>query len=169
MRSMVGVRLASSGADAEVQMGIEDELGEFLQTAHEGREPAGERGETETRVESLFDELSLPWSAQGDLWHIDSDVGLVAAGLDEDKDVLTFIQMLGPWNGRRAKKMTDFMEALLKMNSQSSGACFAIFGDRDEGEEEQIGIVARIAAQSIDKEEIALALTSLFRMSKVFD
>lgn len=147
---------------------IEDHLAEFLKTAPAVLVPGGAKSETALSIEGIFTELSLPWKPEGDYWGIDSDVGFVTAGLSDDEEVLTFIQFINTWSGK-PKKAASFLEALLKINSTSNGACFAIFGDRDEGEEEKIGIVARIAARSIDKEEIALALTSLFSMSKLFD
>jgi hypothetical protein len=144
-------------------MGVEEGLSDYLQSVQ-----PPQRGEVEERVEGIFQALALPWTRDRENWQIDSDVGLVMAGLDEDKDILTFFQVLGPWDSSKPKKQADLMQALLRMNSGSSGACYAIFGDAAQNDE-RLMIVARIAAKSIDKEEVALALTSLFEMSRVFD
>ncbi len=80
--------------EAEVEKG----LGQYLKTV---RDEKRSRGEIEERVEAILSELELPWSAEpeGDLWKIDSDVGIVRAGLDNEDEVLSIWQTDPPRRG----------------------------------------------------------------------
>ena len=144
-------------------MSTEAGLGEYLKNV---KRPQGQ-SEARARVEEIFEELGLPWSRapQGD-WKIASDVGEVAAGLDDAEEVLTVFQLLGPLNGKR-KQNADFFYALLAANFSMTGACYAIY--TPENSPAMLSIVGRIAAEHIDPEEVALTLKSLFEMSHVFD
>lgn len=79
--------------------------------------------------------------------------------------MLTFSQFIHDWR-RKAKKEAEYMQTLLRLNRHTGGACFAIFGE--EGQE-FLGIVARIAAPKVDREEVALALESVFELSNVYE
>jgi hypothetical protein len=130
-------------------------------------QPGSGRGEAEIRVESILSELDVPWSAEpeGDVWKIQSDVGLVFVGLDDADEVLSLWQLIAPINRRRGK--TDFYASLLKSNSQTRGACLALT-DLGDGQETVV-VIGRVAATDIGKEQVALVLGDLFEYSKMFD
>ena len=68
------------------------------------------------------------------------------------------------------KKKADYLASLLHLNMTTQGACFAL-DDQAPGSESNpwVTIIARIAAQKIDKEEVEAALGGLFRMSAIYD
>lgn len=147
-------------------MGTESLLNDYLSKSRATAERA-ERSVIVQRVEAVFDELKLPWRRAEDGWEIDSDVGPVRAGLDEDEEVLTFHQIINELTGP-PKKQGELLFSLLAANASTTGACFAIF----EGEalpKALLAIVGRIAAQKLDSEEVALTLRSVFDLSSLFE
>lgn len=147
-------------------MGTESLLNEYLANARAQAERL-ESSEVAKRVEAAFEELKLPWRRDGDGWEIASDVGVVAAGLDEAQEVLTFHQMLGELT-KPPKKMSDLLYNLLVANFGTTGACFAIF-EPESGGPPVLAALGRIAAESVDPGEVALTLESLFRLSVLID
>jgi hypothetical protein len=141
-------------------------LERFLEGA-EGEQQ--ERQAVESRVESIFDELKLDWKrGEGPWeWQISADIGHVLAGLDEQPAVLTFIQILNRYPGS-AEQQAEILETLLRLNSATTGATFAI-QTSDDGTEHYFVLLARVAATSLDTEEVALAVKSLFDLSGVLD
>ncbi len=147
-------------------MGLSDDLDKHLLIAHEASQ-AG-RAETTQRLEHLFDELGLSWEpyVQEDVseaWKIETDVGTVFAGLDDTAGILTISRNLYEWDGK-AKRRASFLEAMLKMNGVTSGACFGIL-EHPEGT--YVLAVGRMAALTVDKEELALSLKAVIELSKL--
>ena len=156
----------SVSEESSVDGGMNTEgLGAYLKNV----KPAAARpsAEIEDYIESLFDELGLPWSKEGFGWTIRADVGAVTAGVSDDGDLLTFFQPIHQLQ-KPPKKSGDYLAALLRVNMGTTGACFALDDDTAGGKDELV-IVARIAAPDVDKGEIEAALGSLFRMSALFD
>lgn len=128
--------------------------------------PSAEISEVAQRVEQIFSDLNLPWSRSGDSWAIEADVGRVIAGLDEDQDVLTIWQSINELKGK-PKNNADFLYALL-CNNTVGGSWFAVM-ESDDGTPPVVCIVSRLSAKTLDKEEVEMALESLFAKSKLFD
>jgi hypothetical protein len=129
--------------------------------------PGMMRGEAEEKIESLLNELGLPWGAEpsGDLWKVRADVGEVFLGLNEDDEILSIWQLIHSFGGNE-KKEANYLATLLRINESTQGACFSL---TKLGDQEWVMVVARIAAQKIDKEELALALKDVFAMSQLYD
>ena len=148
-------------------MSAEDRISQYLTTVRSTVTPTA----AVERVESVFTELGLPASrqAEGDVWEIPTDVGSITAGLDEDQEILTVWQLIHPIQ-EPPKKRADYLWALLSMNMSATGAWFAIH-EVGEGRsaERWVVIVARLAVPTLDKGDLALALESLFRLSKIYD
>jgi hypothetical protein len=141
-----------------------DELGEFLDSTRKKSEKQSPRIE---QIEQIFQELDLPRNREHGGWLIETDVGPVRAGLDEDGKVMTFWQTIHPLKGSPEEE-ADYLTTLLKINAQTIGACFAI-DETEEGEPDWIMLIARISAEQLDKEEVALALEGLLRMSALYE
>ena len=103
------------------------------------------------------------------LGEIESDVGTIRAGLDDDHEVLTVWQLIHPLRDN-VKKSADYLLALLTMNMGAKGAWFAI-NEVGEGRniERWVVLVSRLAVPTLDKGDLALALESLFKLSKLYD
>jgi hypothetical protein len=147
-------------------LGTEELLSAYL-TKTRATADRAERSAVTKRVHELFAELGLQATSENDVWAIASDVGTVYAGLDDDEEVLSFWQVINTLSSP-PKKLGEVFYALLCANADSTGACFAIRRP-DDGGEPYFFIVGRIAAQKLDKEEIALTLTSVFHLSSMFD
>ncbi len=145
--------------------GTESLLSEYLKNSRAGGEKL-QRSEVAQRVERIFEELKLPWQRRDGRWQIDSDVGQVSAGLDDDEDVLTFSQVINELS-KPDKKSGEFYGALLRQNFYTTGACFAVMDDGDGNP--LLLILGRISANNVDTNEVALTLQSLFELSAVFD
>lgn len=143
----------------------EDKLAQYLQTVDRGK-ASGEKGEVPGRVEGVFAELNLPWrSGPNDTWKIESDVGEISLGLDEDHKVLSVWQLIAPID-RKLKKNADFLRQLLGINAATRGACIAV----DEvGDEEWTMIIGRLSARTLDPEELAMMMEDVFATSRLFD
>jgi hypothetical protein len=89
------------------QIGTESLLSEYL-TKTRAAQHRAEHSEVVQRVEAIFDELGLPWQRDEDCWAINSDVGEVMAGLDDDEEVLSIWQVLFRLN-KSAKKNGELM------------------------------------------------------------
>jgi hypothetical protein len=128
----------------------------------------GGAGEAEQRIESLFGELDVPFKSDpsGDLWEIDSDVGLVNVSLNDNDDVLTLWHVVHEIERKPSKKQADYLWALLSINSSTRGACIAILEPDHAGP--AVAIIARIAATDIDASELKMALTDVFETLNVF-
>lgn len=124
------------------------------------------RGEAEERVESILTELQVPWTTDpaGDLWTVASDLGDVLVGLSDDDSILSIWQLIHPLKGK-VKREAGYLAALLRINEQTRGSCFAL---TEVGDEEWVMIVARLAATSLDKEELSLALEDVFASLKLY-
>lgn len=144
-------------------MGTESLLGEYLEKT-KAAESKALSSETIKRIESIFDELGVPWKRDDDVWVITSDVGEVRAAVDDDEDVLSFWQLQFPLD-KHPKKNGELFDELLRMNADSAGAAWAVklF---DDGTRYVIAI-SRIAAQNIDPPEVALALSAVFDLASV--
>ena len=93
-------------------MGTDALLSEYLTRSRDGAAKI-QRSEVAQRIESIFYELKLPWQRDGSAWSIDSDVGRVMAGLDDDEEVLTFSQYINTL-AKPDKKNGEFLGALLR-------------------------------------------------------
>jgi hypothetical protein len=127
--------------------------------------PKAETSEVARRVEQIFEELNLPWSRLGDSWAIEADIGQVVAGIDEDEDVLTISQFINDLKGK-PKNNADYLYAMLCLNA-SGGSWFAVL--ESDGSPPAVCILSRLSAKTLDKEEVEMALESLFEKSKLFD
>ena len=147
-------------------MSAEESLQRYLTKVRENAGPAASAGDAERRVELILIDLELPWRAEAvDMWAIDSDVGVVRAGLNDDDDILTIWQVIGPLPGK-PKKLGELFHDLLRINADTRGACLAITG---HGDDEALSVIARLNAPTLDKEEFAMALEDVFATSKLFD
>src|ERR1700751_4228374 len=106
-------------------MAEEEGLSAYLKKVPAHVPEQGPAGETAKRVESLFNELNLPWTERAGVWEITADVGLVLAGIDEEGGMLTFWQSIHPLGGP-PKKKADYLSELLHLNMGTEGACFAL-------------------------------------------
>jgi hydrogenase maturation factor len=89
-------------------------------------------------------------------------------GLSEDEEVLTLWQPIHELGGS-PKKKADYLATLLRVNAGTTGACFCLDTLYENDDTEWVLIMARIAAQQIDKEEVELTLESVFRMSALYE
>lgn len=150
-------------------VGTETLLDEYLSKTRAHHEHA-ERSEIVKRVEEVFEELKLPWRRDSEAesvgWEVDSDLGIVRAGLDDDEEVLTLFRFVHQLE-KSAKKEADYLFTLLSINSDAAGAWFAI------SETEELGnivyVVSRISAQKLDPEEVALALQGIFQLLSAYE
>ncbi len=150
-------------------MTTEDMLNGYLSKTR-ARDERIARSEVIQRVERVFDELSLSWQRHSDGdgtdWDIDSDVGVITVGLDDDEEVLTFAHYIHVLQ-KSPKKSADYLYSLLTFNADAAGACFAI------RESEELGaivyVVGRLAAQQVDPGEVALTLANMLDMLGLFE
>lgn len=144
----------------------EDKLSQYLQTVKQDRGDSVSATEGARRVEAIIDELQLPTIKEDpSVWRIDSDVGTVRVGLDDEGEVLSIWQMIGSIDGR-AKKHADLFEEMLRINRGTQGSCLAL---DDIGGERWIVVLARLWATTLDKPEFAMAIEDVFATSKLFD
>jgi hypothetical protein len=144
-------------------MGTESLLNEYLAKTRAAQQRA-ESSDVVKRIEAIFDELGLPWRHDDDCWAINSDVGEVMAGLDDDEDVLSIWQVQFPVT-KPAKKNGELFDEMLRANADTTGACFAI--RQPEDGPPYVFVVARISAKSVDAPEIALTLSSVFSLASL--
>jgi hypothetical protein len=105
----------------EEQVSTDELLAQYVRNARERRSTAT-RGDAENRVESILTELQMPWrSEEADSWSIDSDVGEVRLGLNEDDEILSIWQLVSPVPGK-PKRNAEMYRELLRINQQTLGA-----------------------------------------------
>lgn len=143
-------------------------LDRFLESARARRGPEAARGPTHNRVEGIFEELELPFTNEGEIWAIDTDVGDVRAGLNEDATILSLWQPIHPLR-EKPKKLADYFATLLRVNAGTRGACFCLDTLYDDDPTEWVVLMSRLSAEALDKEEVSLALEGLLRMSALYD
>lgn len=144
-------------------MGTESLLSDYL-TKTRATQTRAEASATVKRVEDIFAELELPWKRDDDKWLIQSDVGEVYAGLDDDQEVLSFWSLRFEID-KAPKKSGELFWEMLCGNAATTGACWAI--SVIEGSPPVALVVARISAEAVDPPEVALALSSVFRLASM--
>ena len=111
------------------------------------------------RFEAIFAELRLPWrtevspSGGAPTWIIESDYGELRAELTEDEKYVTFWKLIHPLAESNPKKYGEYLRNLLALNGETVSAWFALV---TLGRDEWVAILSRVAAPTIDKEEVGV-------------
>lgn len=138
----------------------------FSKTRPEGHVGEGS-GEAEAQVEEILTGLGVPWSRRpaGDIWEIESDVGDVMIGLNDDDSMLSIWSLIHPLDAKKMKKEANYFAYLLRVNDSTQGSCFAI---ADVGDTPWIWVIARQSFAGVNAESLSVALTDVFQSLKIY-
>lgn len=151
-------------------MGNGDPLAQYLTSIDRAGSisPTSATGDS-ARVEALLAELRVPWEPDpGGIWEwtITADIGEVNVRIEPESQSLLLFQGVGRVTGK-AKAHADSMHLLMRLNSASTGACFAIEMENDR--EGYFILISRLSVTLLSRESLAHALESFFRTSKLID
>lgn len=131
-------------------------------------DPSGDgHGAAEAQVEEILSGLGVPWSRRpaGDIWEIESDVGDVMIGLNDDDSMLSIWSPIHPLDPKKLKKDAGYFAYLLRVNDSTQGSCFAI---ADIGDTPWIWVIARQSFAGVNAESLSVALTDVFASLKIY-
>lgn len=148
-------------------MGVEEDVERYLLELRRRRREDGSEISAPARVERLFEELGLSWEREGEGWTLPTEHGPVRAELGQHHEVLTFQRHVHRF--RRNRRQARYLESLLRANTVSGGAVFAIVEeDEDEGPADLV-LQRHVTVVNMDTEEFALALEALFRLAEFLE